>query len=345
MCINADNMRRSGPLSLPLSIILFSVAFADGGPSEASLRISPADSAPMQESTRQTSATSSNGSSQHPEWVKDVESKTWPGFLTGLSGYENFIMPVGMPVYFEDPFITTDLRLLYIYHTIPNRSVLRGGQVHVAAAQIRVALTERLALIATKDGYSWVDSHITPEGDGWNDFAVGLKYALYSNPQDQFLVSTGMRWEWNNGSTDAWQGGDSQELSPFVSVGKGWDAWHLLGTISGRIPTDHHDANYSLVWNLHLDYELTETFRPLIELHGIHWLSNADRLPLSEDYLDVGSLGASEARGRDFFSVGTGFRWQAMDNVSVGLTYEMPLESPSEHLQQHRVTVNAVVSF
>ena len=99
------------------------------------------------------------------------------------------------------------------------------------------------------------------------------------------------------------------------------------------------------MWNLHLDYKLTDTFRPLIEVHGIHWLSNADQLPFSEDYLDVGSLGAAKASGRDFFSAGVGFRWEARENVSVGLTYEFPLESPAEHLQEHRVTFNTVISF
>lgn len=282
---------------------------------------------------------------RHPSWVTDLESKMWPGFLTGLAGYEDFVMPVGSPLYFEDPFITTDMRLLYIYHTIPNRSVLRGGQVHVAAAQIRVALTERLALIATKDGYSWVDSHITPAGDGWNDIAIGLKYALHSDPEEQFLVTTGLRWEWANGSTDALQGGESQELSPFVSVAKGWDKWHFLGSLGGRIATNRSAANSSVVWDLHLDYALTETFRPLIEVHGIHWVTNADRLPLSEDYLDVGSLGASKAAGRDFFSGGIGFRWQARENVSVGVSYEFPLESPSAHLMEHRFTLNTVISF
>lgn len=283
--------------------------------------------------------------SSHPQWVKDMESKAWPGFLTGLSGYEDFVMPVGMFVYFEDPFITTDLRVFYVYHEIPDGSVLRGGQVQLVAAQIRVALTERLAFIATKDGYSWVDSHVTSAGDGWNDFAIGLKYALFSRPDEHFLLSTGMRWEWNNGSRDAFQGGDSQELSPFVSVAKGWDKWHFIGAMSGRLPTDHHDANYSLVWNLHMDYALTETFRPLIEVHGIHWLSNADRLPLGEDYLDVGSLGAARARGRDFFSAGFGFRWQACDTVSIGVTYEIPLESADENLQEQRVTFGTVISF
>jgi len=214
------------------------------------------------------------------------------GFISGLPGYEGFVKPVGMPLYFEDPFITTDLRLLYIYHTIPGSSVLRGGQVHVAAVQARLALTERLAFIATKDGYSWVDSGITPSGDGWNDIALGLKYAFISKPEERFLLTGGFRYEFSNGSRDAWQGGDSGEVSPFISVAKGWDKWNFIGAVSGRIATDDHDATHSLVWNLHLDYELTDEFRPLVELHGIHWLSDADRLPTSEDYLDVGSLGA-----------------------------------------------------
>lgn len=262
-----------------------------------------------------------------------------------MDGFEDFVMPVGMFIYFEDPFITSDLRLMYVYHTIPDDSVLRGGQVHAVAAQIRAALTERLSFIATKDGYSWVDSGITQEGDGWNDIAIGLKYALIAHPEEQFILSSGLRWEWTNGSSDAWQGGESQELSPFVSVAKGWEDWHFIGAMTGRIPTDHNDGNYSLVWNLHLDYKLTETFRPLIEVHGIHWLSDAERLPINTDYLDVGSLGAGYAEGNDFFSVGLGFRWQALDNVSVGVTGEIPLESDSDNLQEFRLTMNTVVSF
>ncbi len=282
--------------------------------------------------------------SRHPAWLLDYESKMWPGFLTGLPGYDDFVMPVGNFIYFEDPFITTDLRLAYVYHDIPDDSVLRGGQIHVIAAQIRIALSERLALIATKDGYTWIDTHITSEGEGWNDFTLGLKYAFHSNPEEQFLISGGIRWELANGSSAALQGG-SQELSPFIAMAKGWDRCHFLGTLSGRIPTNRHSGNYSLIWNLHLDYALTETFRPLIEVHGIHWLSNGNRLPFSTDYLDVGSIGASEAAGRDFFSAGLGFRWQAMENISVGLVYEFPLESASQHLMQQRVTLNTVISF
>ncbi len=290
--------------------------------------------------------TNQEGSSnQHAQWILDWEKEMGPGFLTGLSGYEDFVMPVGMFVYFEDPFIHTDLRVAYVYHDIPDSSVLRGGQVQLVAAQIRAALSERWQFLATKDGYSWVDSHITSEGEGWNDIAIGLKYAVLSDPANHFLVSAGLKWELNNGSTAAQQGGDSQELNPFVSFAKAWEDWHMIGALNGRIPTDRRDANASITWHLHLDYEMTETFRPLVELHGIHWLTNADRLPFSEDYLDVGSIGASGAAGRDFFSAGLGFRWQAKDNISVGLTWEFPLESASAHLMKQRVTFNTVISF
>ncbi len=331
----------SGTLSLTAGTVA-----QDHGHRSFSLRSTDGDlalsQAVMSEGTRVSTTTTSW---RHPRWVTHLESKAWPGFLTGLPGYDDFVMPVGMFTYFEDPFITTDLRLMYVYNGIPDRSELGNGQVHLVAAAIRVALTERLAFISTKDGYSWFDSDTTPAGDGWNDFAFGLKYALYSSPGEQLLVTAGMRWELVNGSSDVWQGGNSQELSPFISVAKGWDKWHFLGALSGRIPTDRGDANASVVWNLHIDYKLTATFRPILELHGIHWLSDADLLPMSSDYLDVGSLGVSNASGRDFFSAGIGFRWQAMDNVSVGLTWEFPLESPASHLMDQRVTLNTVIRF
>ncbi len=66
---------------------------------------------------------------------------------------------------------------------------------------------------------------------------------------------------------------------------------------------------------------------------------------LRGDCCYVGSVGATDVRGRDFFSVGLGFRWQAARNISVGLPCELPLESASENLQEYRVTFNTVVSF
>lgn len=263
-------------------------------------------------------------------------------FLTGMEGFEDFVKPVGMPFYFEDPFIDSDVRLVGVWHALPEGR--GGGEIWVAAAQLRIALTDRLSFIATKDGYSWLNAGVA-EGDGWNDVAIGLKYNFYQNEDDQYLISGGLRWEFPIGEAEALQGGDSHEFSPFVAIAKGWDDFKLLATINGRIPTDSTEGLYGLTWHLHLDYKMTETFRPLVELHGIHWLSNG-KGPLSgTDYLDVGSLGSRDIDGNDFFSIGAGFRWEVTENVSLGATYELPLEDQDDDLQEQRVTVNTVISF
>ena len=268
----------------------------------------------------------------------------WQGFLWGDRHFRDVPRPVSMPLYFEDPFINTDLRLLYIWHGIPGGSQLRGGEVQVFAAQIRVALTERLQLIATKDGYSKVHTGITPDSDGWNDFAVGLKYALLVDHAEDFILSAGMRWEWDNGHAFALQG-NGGEISPFISFAKQTCGWNFMGALNYRLPTNRNDGSQSITWHLHADYELFPDFFPLVEFNGIHWVSDGDRLPLSVEYLDVGNIGSAGVAGRDFFSAALGFRWKVHENISLGAAWEFPLESPDENIESNRVTVNVVIGL
>lgn len=285
---------------------------------------------------------------EEPSYAEEAadqhETFLWDGFLWGDRHFRKTPRPVGMPMYFEDPFINSDLRLIYVWHGIPNRSELRGGEIQVFAAQVRLALTERLQFIATKDGYSKVHTGITPDVDGWNDFAIGLKYALVVDHANDFILSTGFRWEWDNGTAYALQGNE-HEISPFVSFAKGWDKFNLIGAVSYRIPTNGNQGSQSIVWNLHLDYELFPDFYPLVEVHGIHWLTDGGRLPLSVEYLDVGNLGSSRVAGRDFFSAGIGFRWNLCDNAQLGMSWEFPLESSSENAQSSRANFNLIIGL
>ncbi|MCA9249892.1 MAG: transporter [Phycisphaerales bacterium] len=285
---------------------------------------------------------------EEPSYAEEAadqhETLLWDGFLWGDRHFRKTPRPVGMPLYFEDPFINSDLRLIYVWHGIPNRSELRGGEIQVFAAQIRLALTERLQFIATKDGYSKVHTGITPDVDGWNDFAIGLKYALVVDHANDFILSTGFRWEWDNGTAFALQGNE-HEISPFISFAKGWEKFNLIGAVSYRIPTNGNQGSQSIVWNLHLDYELFPDFYPLVEVHGIHWLTDGGRLPLSVEYLDVGNLGSSRVAGRDFFSAGIGFRWNLCDNAQLGMSWEFPLESSSENAQSSRANFNLVIGL
>ena len=62
--------------------------------------------------------------------------------------------------------------------------------------QVRVALTHRLAFIAPKDGWTEFDAGIIHESSGWNDFTIGLKYALIVDEPNEFVLTASMRWEW-----------------------------------------------------------------------------------------------------------------------------------------------------
>lgn len=276
-------------------------------------------------------------------WLYDDSTILWKGFLNGLRGFEQFYEPIGNPIYFESPFNNSELRLLYIYHHFSSDSQIGGGHLNVAAAQIRVALTERLAFIATKDGYSWMDAGILPEASGWNDAAVGLKYVFIADRENAFLLAGGMRWEWENGDRDVLQG-QSQELSPFISAAKGFDRLHFIGDVTGRLPMDHNDASYIVMWDLHVDYEIAPKLlpglAPLFEVHGLHYLSDGTSLPLSVGGLDYTNIGSMSVSGNSVYWAGIGARWKLTPHASIGADYEFPLCNDGGDLMGDRVTVD-----
>ena len=92
--------------------------------------------------------------------------------------FGDFISPMTNPVFFEDPRNLSEVRFIFLHNEVPG--VLGGGDVQVFAPQVRVSLTERLSLIAAKDGYIF-GNHPRVD-DGWTDVAVGLKYTLFSDP-------------------------------------------------------------------------------------------------------------------------------------------------------------------
>ncbi|MBK8914566.1 MAG: hypothetical protein IPM64_08185 [Phycisphaerales bacterium] len=272
----------------------------------------------------------------------------WPGLLSGLRGFEHFYEPVGNPLYFESPFVSSQLRFLYLWHQFPDGSQIGGGDLSVFAAQARVALSERLAFIATKDGYSVLNAGILPPAEGWNDATVGLKYAVYVDRENDFVITPGLRWEWENGSRRVLQGG-GQELSPFVSIAKGFDRFHILGNVTARLPMDRHDGNYVLSWDLHFDYEIApETlpgFAPLVEFHGLHYLTDGDALPLSVGGLDYANIGSNNVAGDNVFSTGIGFRWKLSPHASLGSTYQFPLHNPNNDIMGQRVTFDFILGW
>ena len=276
--------------------------------------------------------------------AQDAAAPGKSDFLAGLKGFEHFHDPIGQPLYFETPTNDTGIRLLYLRHNFSDNSLLQGGNVTVYALQARVAITERLGLIATKDGYTEMDTGLLGEDEGWNDLAAGVKYVALEDKANDMLVTPGIRLETENGHRGILQG-TTVELSPFVSFAKGFDEAHVLANVTLRVPTDQDEGNNVLHWDLHFDYDLNKgadrVFAPTFELHGVHYLSDGDAssaygaLPIGG--LDYANLG-SNVGGEFVCWAGVGMRMEAIQKVEVGLVYEFALTDPGDDIWKDRIT-------
>lgn len=314
-----------------------SLAAVVSGTCAAQETVAPADPASATESIEQGYLLSDKSFHEDKELL-------WKGFLSGARGFEGFANPVGNPLYFETPLNNTGVRLLYLHHEFDKDSVLGGGHLNVYAVQARLAITERFGLIATKDGYSDLNADALPKDEGWNDISIGAKYLLIKDVESQFLLTVGARWMWENGDAEVLQGG-VQELSPFLSVGKGFGRLNLIGNLTYRLPfDDDDDGNDILQWDVHADIEIAPAKLPgifaIAELHGLHYLTDGDRTPLPVGGLDYSNLGSTDVEGNSVVWLGLGGRVKLTPNTSVGATYEFPLTPADEDIMGDRVTVD-----
>jgi hypothetical protein len=270
------------------------------------------------------------------------------GFLTGLRGFERFHEPIGQPLYFESPFNDTGVRALWLKHYFSRNSVLQGGSVTVYALQARVALSERLSLIATKDGYSEIETGLLGEDEGWNDLAAGLKYVAVIDRQADLVVTPGIRLMTEQGHRlYGVINGSTAEVSPFVSFAQGFGDVHTIGNVTLRVPVDDDDGNTVLHWDLHLDCDVNPgaqaVLAPVVEVHGLHYLTDGDlALPIGGgDYTNLGSQPASSFVGW----VSCGARFEILTKYELGLVYEVALTDPGDDIWKDRVTLDFCIRW
>ncbi len=268
------------------------------------------------------------------------------GFLEGLKGFEKFHEPIGQPIYFESPFNDTGIRFIYLKHEFSDQSFLQGGDLQVIALQARVALSERLQFIATKDGYSILDAGALPEDEGWNDIGFGLKYVFAADRAQDYVAAAGLRYTAENGHRGILQGG-VDEWSPFVSFAKGYNDLHFVGNVTLRLPLDGDDGNTVGHWDVHADYDINPgqeaVFAPVFEVHGVHYLDDgASAIPVGG--LDYANLGSQPAESFVCWA-GLGARLEIQKRFELGLIYEFALTDPDDDIMDQRITLDFFVRF
>ncbi len=266
------------------------------------------------------------------------------------------ISPVANPIYFEDARITTEMRPIFIQHWLPDTfkfaggSAPLGGEARVYALQLRYAINDRLAFIATKDGYiEFKPNHTLTEQQGWADLAAGFKYALVDDAQKQLLITPGLTITLPTGDKDVFQGDGSGEWNFFVSAVKGWSDLHLLGNLGFRIPNNSGEQTSQLHYSLQLDYRTCDYLIPFIVFNGYTVLSEGDdkllgAVPLNTEMYDLANFGSTNAKGTSQLTIGGGFRSKLTDRLDVGVAYEAGI-GDSKGIFDKRLTVDMIVSF
>ena len=244
------------------------------------------------------------------------------------TGFDRYVPPVTNPLFNESPFITTEIKPVYIYHDIPNDFITNGGNVNVVALQARAAITDRLGFIATADGYTWLDfNQAVPDEEGFNDITVGLKYALYQDPAAGEILTFGARYTAPVGSLDIpgieLNGVGNGFVDLFATGAKLFDKAQLQGSAGFQIALS--DDNWSFFHgSLHADYEVLPRFYPLVEANVIVPIDGGNRLGnINLTGVDIIDFGANDPES--ILTLAAGARYRFSENVTFGAAFEKSL--------------------
>jgi len=300
-------------------------------------------------------------------WAVEPPCPTWfPDFRCDRHGrYEGFTAPISQPFLFEDPFITTEASLYGIWHEFPDQSALKGGDAWAIALQLRVAITDKLAFVAGKDGYTWIDpgsSSPIDETDGWNNLGFGLKYALIDNRESNFILTPSVRFEVPTGQSAVFQNWGKGAFIPGLSAAWGIGNFHMIGDVGGMVPFDHSKQTSQFFFHAHFDYMLWEHFVPLIEFAGYYYTGDGNgkidvpttNLSLEQaqtalgtggfDLTDIANIGSKNVANTILATMGVGARMPITHGFSLGAIYEFPI-SGDKWLFEQRVTMNLMWEY
>jgi hypothetical protein len=280
-----------------------------------------------------------------PEAAPCDDQCGYSGLFRSDHAFDDFISPVSNPVWFEDPRSLTEVRGVFVNHMVPEDSPLGGGDIQIYALQARLALTERLSVIAVKDGYVTAQLDNFNDDQGWGDLAAGLKYVFIRDTCNRFLLSGSVLYELSQGSREVFQGNGDGMWHFTASTAKALgEHAHFVGAAGWHLPNNGAQESQSLWYSMHLDYELFEGFYPLWELNGIHYARSGERLPLSIEGGDYFNLGSADVAGNHLLTTALGATKVFNQHLSVGAAWEWPLTGREDHFDS-RLTATFTLRY
>lgn len=260
--------------------------------------------------------------------------------------FDTFIGPITNPILAKDPRSNTYLRGLFINNNLPGDHALGGGSAQIYALQANVALTERLSLIADKDGLARIDTAGGVNETGWLNLAAGLKYTFLRDVENQTLAAAGFLFEVPTGGANVFQNHGSGTLTGFLTAGQRLgETIHVLNTV-GYQQAMNTNFNSSFIYNsFHIDKAFGGWFYPLAELNVFHWTGSGDRLPPfvgeGDGLLNLGTQGVS---GNTLVTLAFGAKAKLNCNLEFGAAYEFPI-SDRKDIMENRLVTELIIRY
>ena len=256
--------------------------------------------------------------------------------------FDSFISPMTNPVFFEDPRTLTEARAIYLHHVVPN-AVATGGDIDLIALQLRAALTDRLSIVAAKDGYLTSSNPLIQ--DGWANVAAGLKYNLIANPQTQRLLSTGFSYEMPVGSPQSQQGIGDGDFHVYLTGGTEFlDHCHWLSASGFRLPSDHNTGSTMWYWSNHFDVEVRDGWYALAETNWYNWTRSGGAGINGVEGGDLFNLGSTGVAGKDIVTQAFGMKFKRNRHRELGIAFEFPVTDVKDVID-NRLTVDWIFRY
>lgn len=261
----------------------------------------------------------------------------------GEAGFTHYVAPVSNPLFNETPYITTEVRPMWMHQNVPQSG--GGGNIDVFAVQIRVAITDRLGFIATKDGWADLDfDHTLDDDGGAANLAFGFKYAAVAEAATNSLVTVALRYEAPSGgirtSGVKLQGQGDGLFDLFVAAARTFGPVGLEANLGTQLAVDDDADTSFLHYAVHADWEVLERFYPFVEINGFTPIEDGNRTSLGVGGMDLVNLGATNSK--TVVTVAPGVRIRVLDNLDIGAAFELPLTS-EEDIMDWRATTDLVI--
>lgn len=304
----------------------------------------------------------------NPARAEEACDAWFPDFQCDRSGrHEGFHKPIVAPYLFEDPFITTNAVPYFLWHDFPEHSVFDGGSLYAAAVQARVAVTDRVAIIATKDGYVWNrnGNPLLEDSQGFMNLAAGVKVSLFEDREAGRILSAILRVEVPTGSSDQYQGHGNGMAVPSLSGALRTGPVRWIADLGAQIPFDGRELSSSIFYHLYAGLDLTPWVQPFVQISGLRWIESGDgSLPIrlksggtldldtvqgvlstgAFEGADVANLGSKQVDNLDLITAALGVHIPLGEQVTFSIAYERPITEPKGIFQQ-RITTALVLEF